>query len=328
MTTSGILGIGNALTDIMTQLEIESILASFNLPKGSMQLVDQETANKIDQETKNFKKSLASGGSAANTIRGLAKLNAKTGFLGKVGNDEFGTFYHNDMKAAGVEPLLLKGTADSGRAVVLVTPDGERTFAVFLGAAIEMTEADLKEEMFEGYQYFHIEGYLVQNHELILHAAKMAKAKGLKISIDLASYNVVEDNLDFLNMLVSEYADIVFANEEEAKAFTGKEPEKALHDIASKCEIAIVKVGKNGSLIKKGNEFFKVGVIEATPVDTTGAGDLYAAGFFYGLGKNLSLEKCGKIGAVLSGNVIEVVGSTMDENRWNRIRKMVKEIEE
>lgn len=327
MSTTGILGIGNALTDIMTQLDIESTLTIFNLPKGSMQLVDQDTANKIDKETKSFKKSLASGGSAANTIRGLAKLNIKTGFLGKVGNDEFGSFYHDDMKAAGVEPILLKGAADSGRAVVLVTPDGERTFAVFLGAAVEMTAADLKAEMFEGYQYFHIEGYLVQNHKLILQAAKMAKAKGLKISIDLASYNVVEGNLDFLIGLVSEYADIVFANEEEAKAFTGKEPEEALHDIASKCEIAIVKIGKNGSLIKKGDKVFKVGVIDANPVDTTGAGDLYAAGFFYGLVNNLSLEKCGKIGAILSGNVIEVVGATMNEDRWDKIRNMVKEIE-
>lgn len=326
MNNSGVLGIGNALTDIMTRLESDAPLTGFNLPKGSMQLVDQATASQIDTITKNFTKTLASGGSAANTIRGLAKLNIKTGFIGKVGNDEFGEFYHQDMKSAGVQPVLLKGKADSGRAVVLVTPDGERTFAVFLGAAIEMTASDLKPEMFDGYSYFHIEGYLVQNHDLILQAAKTAKTKGLKVSIDLASYNVVEENLDFLNMLVSEYADIVFANEEESKAFTGKEPEEALHEIAKNCETAIVKVGKKGSLIKKGNDIFKVGVIDAKPVDTTGAGDLYAAGFFYGLEKNLSLEKCGKIGAVLSGNVIEVVGATMDEQRWERIRKMVKEI--
>ncbi len=327
MNNSGVLGIGNALTDIMTKLENEFPLTGFNLPKGSMQLVDQETAAKIDTETKHFKKSLASGGSAANTIRGLAKLNIKTGFLGKVGSDEFGDFYYNDMKSAGVNPILLKGKANSGRAVVLVTPDGERTFAVFLGAAIEMLATDLTHEMFDGYSYFHIEGYLVQNQKLILQAAKMAKNKGLKIAIDLASYNVVEGNLEFLKMLVSEYADIVFANEDESKAFTGKEPEDALHEIGQHCEIAVVKVGKNGSLIKKGKTVYKVGVIDATPVDTTGAGDLYAAGFFYGLEKNLSLEKCGKIGAVLSGNVIEVVGATMEEQRWDRIRKMVKEIE-
>ncbi|MBT4730089.1 MAG: adenosine kinase, partial [Bacteroidetes bacterium] len=141
-----------------------------------------------------------------------------------------------------------------------------------------------------------------------------------------ASFNVVEDNREFLQEIITNYVDIVFANEEEAKAFTNKTPEESVHIIAEICDIAIVKLGKQGSLIKKGNELYEVGIIEANSVDTTGAGDLYASGFLYGLIKELTLNKCGEIGALLSGNVIEVVGSKMNEERWSKIKEEVKRI--
>jgi sugar/nucleoside kinase (ribokinase family) len=142
----------------------------------------------------------------------------------------------------------------------------------------------------------------------------------------MASYNVVEDNLDFLKVLLDKYVDIVFANEEEAKSFTGKEPEEALHEFAKLCEIAVVKIGKQGSLIQKGTEVFKVKSIDANSVDTTGAGDLYAAGFIYGLINEYSLDKCGRIGSVLAGKTIEVIGPKMDEHKWNEVRSLIKNI--
>lgn len=322
-----IFGIGNALVDIMTSLESDSLLETLNLPKGSMQIVNDKTIAKALEQTKGLKQSLASGGSAANTINGLANLGMETAFVGKVGNDELGNFFRSDMQKAGISPQLLLGKASTGTALALVSPDSERTFAVNLGAAIEMTAEDITTSLFEGYNYFHIEGYLVQNHSLIEKALKVAKASGLKVSLDLASYNVVESNLDFLQRMVKEYVDIVFANEEEAKAFTQKLPEEALDLLAEIAEIAVVKIGAKGSLIKKGNDKYCVGVVKANAIDTTGAGDLYASGFLYGLSKNLPLDTCGRIGAVLSGKVIEVMGPKMDEETWKMLKVNIAKVE-
>ena len=139
----------------------------------------------------------------------------------------------------------------------------------------------------------------------------------------MASFNVVEDNLDFFKDYVSKYVDIVFANEEEAKAFTGKEPEEALNEIAKSCEIAIVKIGSKGSLIKSGTEYFTIDPIKANSVDTTGAGDLFASGFLYGLCNKMPLDKCGAIGSLCAGKVIEVIGAKMEDSTWDEIKKII-----
>jgi sugar/nucleoside kinase (ribokinase family) len=319
-----VLGIGNALVDIMTQLENDNFLKEYNLPKGSMQLVDESFVRDITRASEKFERSLASGGSAANTIHGLARLGVETGFIGKVGEDEMGNFFFDDMKNSAINPQLLKSKTTSGRAVALVSKDSERTFATFLGAAVELSPEDLKEEHFKGYKYLHVEGYLVQNHDLLRKASELAKKFDIKLSLDLASFNVVEDNLDFLKQYVIDYVDIIFANEEEAKSFTGKEPKEALNELAKLSEIAVVKIGKEGSMIKSGDKEYKVSPIKSNPIDTTGAGDAYAAGFLYGLVMNLPLDRCGEIGSLLAGKVIEVIGAKMNDKQWKEIYDLVK----
>ncbi|MBP7170460.1 MAG: adenosine kinase [Bacteroidales bacterium] len=321
------LGLGNALVDILVQLPNDAKLFELNLSKGSMQLVDAERMQSILAQTEGLPRTLAAGGSAANTIHGLANLGMSTAFIGKVGDDSFGQAFANDMTQNGITPIMLKGNAESGRALAFITPDSERTFAVYLGAAIEMTPNDLNPSLFSGYTHFHIEGYLVQNHSLVRKAVELAKQSGCSISLDLASYNVVEENLDFLREIVENYVDIVFANEEEAKAFTGKMPVEALNELGKLADIAVVKLGADGSIIKQGETTYEVGVIEVSSIDTTGAGDLYAAGFLYGLSKGLSLLKCGEIGAILSGHVIEVLGPKMDGTRWSKVKDLVLEVE-
>jgi sugar/nucleoside kinase (ribokinase family) len=154
----------------------------------------------------------------------------------------------------------------------------------------------------------------------------MAKEAGLQVSIDLASYNVVEANLDFLKEIIKDHVDIVFANEEEARAFTGKEPEEALIHISDHCDIAIVKVGKEGSFIKSGGEHVRIEPRLANAIDTTGAGDLYAAGFLFGLANEYPLEVCGKIGSLVSANVVEVLGAKMTDEVWADIHAEIKKI--
>jgi len=322
-----VLGLGNALVDVLIGIENDSILNQLNLPKGSMQLVDENFLNLATNATQGLKQSVAAGGSAANTINGIANLGVKCSFIGKISDDKFGEYYKNDMLKNGIEPILLKGKAQTGRATVFISKDSERTFGTYLGSAIEMVPEEITPEMFDGYNYFHIEGYLVQNQSLIRKAMQLAHEKGVKVSLDLASYNVVEANRDFLKEVIEKYVDIVFANEEEAKAFTGKTPEESLHELAKIADIAVVKIGSKGSMIKRKDEVVNVGVIKVNSLDTTGAGDLYASGFIYGLAKGLTLEKCGQIGAILSGKVIEVVGPKMDEETWKQITQMVKELE-
>ncbi len=314
-----VLGMGNALIDVMTKLNSDDLLTELNLPKGSMQLVDVEFSNNVLKKTDKLEQSLTSGGSAANTIHGLAKLGIETGFIGKIGKDELGSFFRTDLERQNITPILFESDTASGKAIALVSEDSERTFATYLGAAVELTAQEINKDIFNGYDIFHIEGYLVQNHELIEKAVKTAKECGLTVSLDLAAYNVVTENLEFLQRIIKDYVDIVFANEEEAKAFTGLAPEEALNKIASICDIAVVKIGKQGSLIKQGNEQTHVDIIGIEAVDTTGAGDLYASGFLGGLIQNKDLNTCGKMGSLLSGKVIENMGAKITEANWKII---------
>src|SRR5574344_685578 len=321
-----VLCLGNALVDIITQLESDSILETLNLPKGSMQLVDSDVSKMVQNATSALKSSLQTGGSAANTANGIANLGVGSAFIGMVGEDKLGEFYINDMVENSIEPRFFKSkTTSTGCAVALVSKDGERTFATYLGAAIELKAELLSKELFQGYDYFHIEGYLIVNNDLIRKAIELAKQEGLKVSIDFASYNVVEENLDFLNEICKS-VDIIFANEQEAKAFTNKEAEDAIDDIAEICEIAVVTIGKRGSLIKNGDNKIVIGKRERTCIHTTGAGDMYAAGFLAGLCEGRSLEVCGQMGSILASEVIEVYGAKMDSLTWDRIKKEISSL--
>ena len=320
-----ILGIGSALVDILTQLPDEQILNELNLPKGSMTYVNADDIVSIGQRLEQqYGNQRASGGSAANTMSGLARLGIEAGFLSKIGHDEVGEFFKKQMVETNVKPQLLTTTTPSGRVIAMVTPDGERTFATCLGAAAEMRADDITAELFDGWDIFYVEGYLVANPTMLRKAIETAKAKGLTIAIDLASYNVVEESRDFLMELVENYVDIVFANEQEAKALTGLEPEAALHFIADRCQIAVVKVGAKGAFVQRGNEIVSIPPMQADVVDTTGAGDMWAAGFLAGLVKGENLEKCGMMGAIVAKNIIEVVGAKMDEQRWGKIHEAIE----
>jgi sugar/nucleoside kinase (ribokinase family) len=318
-----ILGIGNALVDVMTMINDDTILGKFNLPKGSMQLVDKEKSRLVKSETVNFNRSLASGGSAANTIHGLAMLGIKAGFIGSVGKDELGDFFENDMKSAGINTMLSRRNSVTGTAVALISPDSERTFATHLGAAVELDATDLDPVYFNGYDILYLEGYLIFNKSLVETACQIAKEKKMKIALDLASYNVVDSRLADFKEIVEKYVDIVFANEEEARSFTGMGPEDALNTISKSCEITVIKVGSEGSWLKKGERIVKVGPHPVNCKDTTGAGDLYASGFLYGYSNNFDLEKCGLLGSLTAGKVIEIVGARMDEERWDEIKKSI-----
>jgi len=322
-----IIGLGNALVDVLAVLEDDMTLHEMQLPKGSMQLINEVKLGEINQKFMTLTTHMATGGSAGNTILGLACLGAETGFIGKIGDDDYGTFYKNNGIKNGIDEKLMMSDLPSGVACTFISPDGERTFGTYLGAASSLKAEELSCDMFKGYTYLYIEGYLVQDHAMILRAVELAKEAGLQICIDMASYNIVESDRDFFILLLNKYADIIFANEEEAKALTGKEPDEALHEIAKMCSIAVVKIGSEGSILKKGSEELHIpAIIVEKVIDTTGAGDYYAAGFLYGLINGYSLDKCASIGSLLAGNVIQVIGTTLSKEKWDEIKLNINTI--
>lgn len=322
-----IIGMGNALVDVLVRIDDDSLLEKLHLPKGSMQLIQEDTLSEIRKYTSGMKIHRFTGGSAGNTVCALAALGANPGFIGKVGQDETGAFFGDTLRQRGVNALLTTCDLPSGIASTFISTDGERTFGTYLGAAATLRAEDLSRKMFAGYNYLYIEGYLLQDHDLMLRAVQLAKEEGLQVCLDMASYNVVEAERDFFDQLIVKYVDIVFANESEALAYTGKAPHEALEEIASKCSIAVVKTGKEGSLVKKGTEVIQ---LLSCPVDnvldTTGAGDFYAAGFMYGLTCGYSLEKCVQISTILATAVIQEVGTTLPAKKWDEIKLNIESL--
>ena len=322
-----IIGIGNALVDTLATLDNDELLHTFGLPKGSMTLISDEEQLRIQKCFESLNATQATGGSAGNTMLALANLGMQPGFIGAVGNDDTGRLFTENCKAKGIEPYLTHLPQQSGIAYTFISPNGERTFATYLGAAAMMRPEDLTEEMLHGYDYLYVEGYLVQNHELILHVMELAKQAGTKVCLDLASYNIVEADRDFFHQLVTEYVDIVFANEEEAKALSGQTPDKALEYIHEMCHIAVVKLGgKGSSAMCKGHKIFVEAMPVAKVIDTTAAGDFYAAGVMYGLMHGYELEQCVAIGTVLAGHIIQTVGTKLEASVWDEIKLEIKKI--
>jgi sugar/nucleoside kinase (ribokinase family) len=317
---------GNALVDVLTILKSDRTLKEFDLPKGSMQLVSKEFSNRLLAGTLGLQRQQSSGGSAANTIHGLAHLGMETGFVGKIGKDNLGKFFVKDLRDNNITPVMFHGLEETGRSIALVSKDTERTMATYLGAAGDLHQEDIDSDIFKGYRYFHLEGYLVQNRALIKKAVRVAKAHDLIISLDMATYNIVSENREFLEKLIREYVDILMANESEAEALTRKKTNKALDAMADMASVAVLKMGKDGSMVKRGKEKCKIGIEKVNSIDTTGAGDLYAAGFLYGYCNGQSLEVCGRIGSILGGHITEVIGAKMDKQKWTMVKEKVSEV--
>ena len=312
-----ILGIGNALVDILVNVDNDDILTRFGLVKGGMEMIDSSKKNEILKEISSMEQTLATGGSTSNTIHGIARLGNKAGYIGRIGNDKLGVIFREECKRFGVVPHLIESDIDNGVAITFITPDAERTFATYLGAAATMQPFQIDSNIFDNYDIIHVEGYLIFNHDLILHICKTAKEKGLMVSMDMASYNLIEQHHDFVEILLRDYVDIIFANEEEAKAFTGKNNEEAIVELAKYCPVAVIKIGKDGSIVMMNGEITRIKPFVVKPVDTTGAGDIYASGFLYGFSNKFDALKSGNLASYLSAKLIEYVGAKLPDSEWN-----------
>ena len=323
--TYDVVGIGNAIVDIIARAD-DGFLSKHDLAKGFMRLIDAEEANRLYEAMGPAVE--RSGGSAANTIAGLASFGAKCGFIGRVAADQFGGIFRHDIRSLGVayDTLPASDGAPTARCLILVTPDGERTMNTFLGASVDFTPEDLDLALIGASRIVYLEGYLFDRDEAkaaFRAAARMAKKAGAKVALSLSDAFCVDRHRDDFKAFVREGADIVFANEKEITTLYqvnsfAEAADRALQD----CEMAVLTRSEAGSVIVAQGETFEIPAESvAQVVDVTGAGDLYAAGFLYGLTRGAPLESCGALGSLAAAEAIGHIGARPEIS----LRKLAKE---
>ena len=308
-----IVGIGNAIVDVMAKVG-DGFLKERNLPKGCMTLLDAKTAGEIYSDI--IPEREVSGGSAANTVAGIASLGGTPAFIGKVHDDELGQEFTRDMGTAGVDcfTIPLNEGPVTGRSIVLVTPDAERSMFTYLGAATFLTEEDIDEEVIKAGKITYIEGYLWDTEccqGALIKACQLAHKYNRKIAFTLSDTTCICRNRETILNFIKEYVDVLFANEEEIKAlFDEKDFYKSLDLIKPHVEIAAITRGIDGSVVVNGRikTFVEAEVLDNV-VDTTGAGDLYAAGFLFGMTQGRSLGTCAMIGSIAAAEIISHYGA-------------------
>lgn len=318
-----ITGIGSALVDVLIN-ESDRFLADLGKIKGGMTLVDDTDIQKILARTAE-KPNIVPGGAACNTILGISMLGGETAFIGRRGDDEYGRLFESHLEQCRVRPLLSISPAPTGKVLSIITPDAQRSMFTFLGASTELAPEMVTSELFENSAIAVIEGYLLFNRDLMMAALQAAKAARAAIALDLASFEVVNGARDILDDLVDQYVDILIANEDEALAYTGHADEdKAIDTLSAHAEYAVLKIGKNGSIVSHNGRITRIAPLSGMPAtDTTGAGDLWAAGFLYGLAHGYSIEKAGLLGSACGYEVCQVIGAQIPAQGWDRIRSLM-----
>jgi sugar/nucleoside kinase (ribokinase family) len=311
MTELDVVGIGNAIVDIIAHAD-EAFLARHGMQKGGMTLIDETRAEALYLEMGPAIQ--LSGGSAGNTIAGLASLGARTGYIGKVKEDALGHIFHHDISAAGVKfptRAATEGPA-TARCLIFVTPDAQRTMNTYLGACVNLSVDDVDEELIRAAKITYLEGYLYDppHAKAAFHrAAEIAHAAGRKVALSLSDSFCVNRYRDEFRDLTRLHIDYLFANEHEITVLFETNLEDALSRIVNEVEVAAVTCGATGSVIVTKSERQH---IDAAPVsqviDTTGAGDLYAAGFLFGLARNLPLAECGRLASLAAAEIISHYG--------------------
>lgn len=322
----GIVGVGSALMDLLV-FENDDFLSGISEVKGGMTLVDGTFAQGV-LETTASDVTVVPGGAACNTIIGVGRLGGEARFVGKRGRDSYGDVFETDLTESGVTPSLMNSETSTGRVLSIITPDAQRSMFTYLGAASELGPDDISTDLFADAAIVLIEGYLVFNRDLMIKTLSCAKEAGAAVAMDLASFTVVEETLDFIKESVIPFVDILIANEDEAKAFTGFSDEtKALSEMSRFVDVAVLKLGARGSRIASEGVVTEIEPVAGGDiVDTTGAGDLWAAGFLYGMVMAYPVAVCGRIASACGYEVCRVTGASIPTAGWARIREYLPEV--
>jgi sugar/nucleoside kinase (ribokinase family) len=319
-----LIGVGSPIMDIVAQVP-DSFLSKVRGEKGGMVLVDDAEMARI-LSLLNVPLSHSTGGSAANATFNAARLGLKTAFIGKLGNDALAGTYMERFRATGIDVTRFKrGDRPNGRCLALITPDAQRTMRTNLGAALTLSPAEISPRDFEGAGHAHIEGYLVFNRALCEVVLSAAREAGCTISLDLPSFEVVNDNRDWMFGQFGRGIDIVFANEDEIRALYPQRSgdyESLARELASHGVIAAVKMGREGAWIASGKEAHRNPAVHLPDViDTNGAGDAWAAGFLYGYLRGLPLPRCGAIASAMGSETVRHLGPLIPDRAWPEVRR-------
>ena len=323
-----LLGFGSALVDLLVHVEDDFLQRAISGLKGGTELVQDSEMSVI---LAGLPKSPVQvpGGAAANTIVGYAQLGGRASMLAKIGNDPAGDFYRQSLAQNGVSTALFKRDSRhaTGRCLSMITPDSERTMRTCMGAANTLVPEELAPADFTGQDCVYIEGYALFNRQLMQKALELAKAENLKVCLDLAAPEIVLAARDILPDLLRNYVDAVFANELEATMFSGvDDPLVGLATLSELCPLAVVKVGRQGAWLQErggGAVHVEAKVVQA--VDTTGAGDLWAAGFLYGWLNGWPLRPAAELGALVASEVVQVTGAAIPAATWARLREQCRQ---
>ncbi|MFN9695331.1 MAG: adenosine kinase [Synechococcaceae cyanobacterium] len=320
-----VVGIGNAIVDVLVQAE-DDVLEAHQLSKGTMALVDEAAAERLYASVGPGLET--SGGSAANTLAGIAQLGGRAGFIGRVRDDQLGTIFSHDIRAVGAHfetPPASSGPT-TARCLILVTPDAQRTMCTFLGASVLLDPSDLDLELVAQAKVLYLEGYLWDSEaakRAFIAAAETARANGGQVALSLSDAFCVDRHRDSFLELVDGHVDILFANEMEITSlYKANSFSEAVDQVRGRCGIAALTRSGDGSLLLSGDASIEIPAYRLGPlVDTTGAGDLYAAGFLYGHTQGLALDQCGHLASLCAGQVVTQLGPRSHVN----LRQLVAE---
>ena len=329
--TSAVLGAGTAIVDLLVRVDDAFLARELPDGRGNTTWVESERLDELIRglRERGFRLEKAPGGSTGNLLCGLSELGMGTRFLGWLGADDDGAYYRDTFAAAGgdVRSFKCHPSKHTGRCLSMVSPDSDRSMATDLGAAAEMTSGGILDSDFEGVGFLHTEGYLcgLRDRGFLRELFRRAKDAGVPVSFDLASWGIVREYRDEIRELLRDHVDVVFANELEAAEFAGaSDPDAMLGALAELCPTAAVKLGALGSLVRMNGTTVRIPPEPANPVDATGAGDLWQAGFLYGWLHGASPEVCGRIGSILGAAAVSHFGARLPADVWDGLRDRVR----
>lgn len=321
-----VFGMCNALFDIQAEVK-DDVLQDLGLSKGTMSLIDEDEQRQIVPRIYTHIVNTEAGGSGANTMIGIALLGGQTCYTSRVGSDEHGTIYRNGLVAQGVQPNLGIVDGTTGISLILVTPDAERTMCTFLGLSRNLSRDDVNVEDLRNSKYLYVTGYLWDTDnqkEAVLFAMQEANQAGVKVALSLSDPFCVHRHKDDFLRLLKDHVDVIFANIQEALALTDTDrPHSAAEVLAQYADIVAITMDEQGSLLKQGDSEYKIPIHPVTAVDTTGAGDMYAAGLLYGLSQGLPLDVSGQIASYTAAQVVAKLGprlETIDQTKVEQIK--------
>jgi sugar/nucleoside kinase (ribokinase family) len=318
-----ILGVGNACIDLLLPIE-EDFLAHVPGAKGGSQAITSEQLHHLITLS-GTTPLIAAGGSCANTIKGLTRLGEPCALLSYIGKDKWGDYFSHHMQKLGIVDFFSPSPSPTTCALCLITPDGHRTMRFCGGSMQDISDQFLQPTYFKHAHLVHLDSYSLRNDHLVQRALSLAKEAGAKISLDLSSFEIVHAFHSTFLELLPKYVDLIFANEDEAHALTGRGPEESCLVLQELCSIAVILRGKEGCLVGHQGRLIYSSGFPVEVIDSTGAGDLFASGFIYGYLQGYSLEKCARLGNRLGSQVVQVQGAEIPPEQWPLLKTVLNQ---